>query len=429
MLFRVAGGHVSQSVLENVSVWSHAPAQCNLNAAWQGGIRLVGDARTFSSLAEFYKAFAMAGGPFESGLVPCQNLALLQMRSPLVGRSDHLHAPWFQPSTLSKEQMHVLLRTQPSGSFRVFTKDGQCMLAYVCGDDVLFEAVELTGDSARLRREEVMYFSLSALVAAHFCDAGVLQCVLRPAASHLLLRSPYLNAAGRTVVTAHARVDAEARAAEYYLGGVPEEVALSLLEGAFDGAYVVRDSLFDSNLLWLHYVDNGIVKHVRIENTSSGLCFAASPQKYPNLTQLLDEYVANPRNDLGIVLLHGWNAAQPRAPPLIGPYDHLTAPWFVENASREDANKLLDYRPPGTFVCVAIRSRCRIVHICRRCCHNVVHLTHSHVLQIVRSRYADPSSFALDYVCDGMIVHKQLFATESGYCVEGSSLGFFRYHC
>jgi hypothetical protein len=124
------------------------------------------------------------------------------------------------------------------------------------------------------------------------------------------------------------------------------------LNGAFDGAFVVRQSLSNEQLLWLHYVAGGRVCHLSIHNnTEVGLSVQGSSQEYAVLSQLINEYAKNPNNDVGLHISFGWETFQTSESPPIDKYDHLTAPWFFENMTRDQANAQLDYHPSGTFVC------------------------------------------------------------------------------
>ena len=253
--------------------------------------------------------------------------------------------------SLSRQQAHSQINAHTDGDFIVFAIEGSVLLAYAHGGAVLEERVELTNDSAKLQRESLKFFSLCALVAYHFCEPGALRCLLLPNLQHVLVRSRLTTGAGRSILTARSRVDAAASSSSYYLGGVPEEVALDALDGGFDGAFVVRDSLSDMHLLWLHYVDAGRVHHQRIRNTPNGLHIESSPTTFDTLSELITFHVNHGDNDAGVTLRLGWGVIIPIPAPPIGVYDHLTAPWFFENLSREEANEQLDYHPTGTFVC------------------------------------------------------------------------------
>ena len=317
----------------------------------QGGIRVSGGSRVFTSLSEFVKAHATSSSDLPMGLVLSHSPSLEDIESPLVGKSDHVHASWFVKDRSSKEHVYAKLRNDPNGTFRVYADDELHVLAYAFNGAVLEEFIELSNEMAKLQRESTVFFSLSALIASHIYEQGVLRCLLLSDGTHLLIRSLNLNACGRSMVTARSRVDVTASSSAYYLGGVPEEVALDALDGAFDGAFVVRDSLSDMQLLWLHYVAQGRVQHLRIENTPSGLHFNTSTSIYGSLSQMIAEYVTNSDNDMELFLRLGWGIVVPVQAPPVGPYDHLTAPWFMESLTREEANEQLDYHPTGTFVC------------------------------------------------------------------------------
>ena len=276
--------------------------------------------------------------------------SISHVQSQRVGKSDHVHAAWFSIEQASPESIQQSLGNKPDGTFRVYFKASSVILAYAFNGAVLEEFIELSNDMAKLQRESTVFFSLSALIASHIYEQGVLRCLLLSDGTHLLIRSLNLNACGRSMVTARSRVDVTASSSAYYLGGVPEEVALDALDGAFDGAFVVRDSLSDMQLLWLHYVAQGRVQHLRIENTPSGLHFNTSTSIYGSLSQMIAEYVTNSDNDMELFLRLGWGIVVPVQAPPVGPYDHLTAPWFIEDLTPEESNEQLENHPNGTFV-------------------------------------------------------------------------------
>ena len=182
----------------------------------------------------------------------------------MAGKSDHRQASWFSLVPVSRKQVVSALNGEPDGSFRVYEDvEGGMHLAYVYGGQVLEEGVNVDADMAKLQRESLTFFSLSTLIAYHYYERGILHCLLSPSSANQLIRSVYLTASGLPHLTARSRVDPAAASALYYLGGVPEEVAIDALDGAFDGAFVICDSLSDMQMLWLHFIEQGFCYRCR----------------------------------------------------------------------------------------------------------------------------------------------------------------------
>ena len=267
------------------------------------------------------------------------------------GKTSHLQASWFISGQADRGQVHATLRREQNGAFRVFTASGLLVIAYLFDGTVFEESISLEDDKARFIRESLSFFSLSALVAFHYYETGILRCLLSQTMIHSMIRSVHLTASGQPLVIARTRVDAAAAASSYYLGGVPEEVAVDALDGAFDGAFVVRDSLSDMHMLWLHYIEQGRVHQLRIHNTPKGLHLHSSVHTFDTLSQLIVAYINDPDNDMRLALKLGWGVLVTVAPPPVGLHDHLTAPWYFEDLSLEDANKQLEAHISGAFVC------------------------------------------------------------------------------
>ena len=310
----------------------------------------------FSTLSEFVNAYANDNDDLPRTLVISKAVMLGSVISVTIGKSDHRQAAWFLSDKADRSQVHAMLRREQDGSFRVYTYNGGLILAYIFKGTIYEEAVVLDNERAKLQRESFSFFSLSGLIAFHYYELGVLRCLLAQTSANMLIRSVHLNASGQALVTARSRVDAVAATASYYLGGVPEEVAVDALDGAFDGAFVVRDSLSDMHLLWLHYIDTGRVHQIRIHNSVKGLYLHSSTVVFETLSQLITSYINDQDNDLSLVLKLGWGILTNINAPPIGLHDHLTAPWFFETLSREDADKQLEAHVSGAFVCLSFFS-------------------------------------------------------------------------
>ncbi len=124
----------------------------------------------------------------------------------------------------------------------------------------------------------------------------------------------------------------------------------------------MRQSLTNEQLLWLHYVSSGRVCHLAISHGDNGLFFHGSKHASSTLTQLISEYIADSNNDIGLHISLGWIPFQTAEATPIDTYDHLTAPWYFENMTRDQANAQLDYHPSGTFVCFLYFSLLSFVH-------------------------------------------------------------------
>ena len=120
------------------------------------------------------------------------------------------------------------LRREGQGAFRVLSCKGSLSLLYCFDSNIVEEPIELNQDTARLSRDVASFFSLSALIAAHYCDQGQLECTLKRDPRHVLTRSLHRTGAGTVATDALARVDKKAKASKYFLGGVPEESAMKV---------------------------------------------------------------------------------------------------------------------------------------------------------------------------------------------------------
>jgi hypothetical protein len=116
----------------------------------------------------------------------------------------------------------------------VLSQKGFLTLIYVGETAVNEEAIDFNDESAKLTRGHASYFSLGALIAAHYCDKGILDCTLRQDSRHVIARSLHRTGAGTIVSNAGLRVDKKAKDAKYYLGGVPEEAAVKVIDPFMD---------------------------------------------------------------------------------------------------------------------------------------------------------------------------------------------------
>ena len=268
---------------------------------------------------------------------------------PLVGLTDHKSAPWFLGNKCTREDIRLKLANTPNGTFYVHGSDNNFQISYAWNHTIVEEPIEINANGCKFAHDSQYFFSVSALIADHFYNKGILKCMLLCPPGHNLRRALTLTGTGREYTTARSRVDESAAKSLYYLGGVPEEYSLDVLEGAFDGAFTVRDSLIDDQVLWLNYVSEGQLLRSKIENSSRGLHLEGSDKFFMTLSELITTYCGD-NSELPYGLRMGWGTSAPVPAPPIGFYDHLTAPWYHGNITRDEATARLEGQPAGSFV-------------------------------------------------------------------------------
>ena len=257
-------------------------------------------------------------------------------------KDAHRQAKWYMHDA-SVAEVGARLQGLPDGFFAVrHVADNQAYQLHYCYQGALEDRLVSTdGAVYSLEGSEQQFASLSALVMFY--------TVVPTADLPMLLRLPPDDMYGNGYETARSRVDVAALSSIYWIGGVPEEVALDLLEGAFDGAFAVREDLQDPQVLWLNFVVGGQVQRRKIVNSLRGLRLVESDLAFENLTAFVAHHCGK-NDDAPYVLRMGWSKVLPSRPPPIGINDHLSAPWFLEHGTDAIVFDLLEFEPAGTFL-------------------------------------------------------------------------------
>eukprot|EP00054_Salpingoeca_dolichothecata_P003772 m.28395 g.28395 ORF g.28395 m.28395 type:complete len:568 (+) comp14131_c0_seq1:36-1739(+) len=170
------------------------------------------------------------------------------------------------------------------------------------------------------------------------------------------------------------KVDSEAQKATYYYYGSDTNEPYRKLEGQPEGSFIVCSSPDDSICLTLHYVKNGSISAMRIEQTQDQLHLSDGDTRFPNLSQLIAFYAGDNPELPHLLVMPGSNTG--------GGALGDRSVWYFPDMGKETLVAQIEFEPNGAFA--------------------------------IRDSRSEKGCFALSYVYKGKVLHKLIEPTSSG---------------